>query len=113
MRRAVLDNRDVGAGATTVQRQNPFEACRLSQQRRPQRARGRTTEQCADRLPGNLACGDHSAVGLHDVERRRRADLVAQPRFDLADVPGHARLYERIDQRRHRALVLAVFGQHL
>ena len=33
MRRAVLDNRDVGAGATTVQRQNPFEACRLSQQR--------------------------------------------------------------------------------
>ena len=49
---------------------------------------------------------------LHHQERlvvETRAKLIRHAR----QIAGHVRLDERIDQRRHRALVLAIFRQHV
>ena len=93
-----------------IQRQDPRKTCHVGQQRCAER----TCRHPLNRvLMGLLATSraDNAAVGLHDVKGRRGADLGVQPRLDLGHIAAHARLDERVDERRDRALVLAVLGQ--
>ena len=111
-RLTVDDDRDVGGGAAAVAGQHPVEAGRAGDQRGAQGAGGRAGQHRGDRLVDHLGGAQHAAVALHHVERHAGRELV-QPAADVADVGAHPGLHRGVDQRGHRALVLAVLAQHL
>jgi len=109
----MLDEADIGARAPRIGGEHVVEARGLGEQARAEGAGGGTAEDRRDRPRGDLARRDDAAVRFHDVERHARAELGVETRLDGANVIGHARLHERIHDRRHRTLVLAVLGQDL
>jgi hypothetical protein len=117
VRRAALDHRHVGAGATPVEGQHFGKTGRAGQQRGAQGACGGPAQQRADRLARHLRGRDDAPVRFHDVERQRgsaaRSEPGAELAIDLAHVACDARFDEGIHQGRHGPLVLAVLGQHL
>ncbi len=114
---AVDDDRDVGGGAAAVAGQDLVEARDLGDQRGAEGAGRGAGQDGGDRLVHDLLGGEHAAVGLHHVERHVPLDVGAgegvQPGLDVADVARELRLHRGVDERRHRALVLAVLAQHL
>ncbi len=112
LRHARLDQAQVGGGATSVQRNQILEAGDLRDHRGAERACRRPGQRGGDRLVHDLLARDHAARGLHHQERLRSQ---VRPEFvvDALQVAPHVRLHERVDERRHRALVLAVLGQHV
>jgi hypothetical protein len=61
----------------------------------------------------HLAGRDHAAVGLHHLDGHSGPELGLEACADPLHVAGDATLGERVDQCRHRALVLPVFRPHL
>ena len=114
---AVQHDRHVGGGAAAVAGEDLGEPRDLRDQRGPERAGGRPGQHRRDRLVHHLVGRQHAAVGLHHVERDLPGSLPAgegvQPLGDVGDVARDVGLDRGVDQRRHRALVLAVLAQHL
>ena len=111
-RLAVDDHGDVGRGAAAVAGEDPVEARGSADQRRAQGAGGRAGQHRGDRLVHDLAGRQHAAVALHHVERHAGGDLV-EAGADVGDVGADLGLHRGVDERGHRALVLAVLAQHL
>ena len=115
-RLAVHDDRHVGGGPAAVTGQHPVEAGVGGDQRGAEGTGCRPGQHRGDRLVDHLVGGEHPAVGLHDVPRHASAPGAAhlvQPAGDAGDVRRHPRLDRGVDQRGHRALVLAVLAQHV
>ena len=110
----VDDDGDVGRRTAAVTGQHPVEPRLARDQRGAERPRGRPGQHGGDRLVHDLVGTEHTAVGLHHVERHAALPGErVQPLLDGRDVARHPGLDRRVDQRRHRALVLAVLAQHL
>ena len=112
-RLAVEDDGHVGRRAAAVAGEDPGEAGDLGDQRGAERAGGRAGQHRGDRLVDDLVGRQHAAVGLHHVERDLVAGEPEQPVGDVGDVAADVGLHGRVDERGHRALVLAVLAQHL
>ena len=107
-----FDQAEVGRGAAGVQRHEIGKAGDLRDHRAAERARGRSRQRRRDRLAHDLIGAGDAARRLHHQERlfvQFGTELVA----NAIEITAHVRLDERVDQRRHGALVFAVFGQHV
>ena len=111
--RAAFDQAHVGTGTADVRREHALDARGGRDGARPERAGRGAAEHRRDRVACDLVRGDHAAIRLHHVERGGGSELVIELLLNRADVDGDARLHERVDQRRDRALVLTVFRQDL
>ena len=87
------------------------KARHLGNHRAAERACRGSGQRGGDRLAHHLGGAGDAAARLHDQERLvlEIAELVV----DAAQIALHVRLDERIDQRGHRALVFAIFRQHV
>ena len=112
-RRAALDQAHVGAGSTDVRGQDAVVAGRHGERAGAERAGGGPGQDGRDGMLGHLAGGDDPAVRLHHIERHVRVKLAREPLVDGADVAGNPALDERVDEGRHRPLVLAVLREHV
>ena len=112
-RLAALDQTDVGAGPARVQGEHAIATGGRGEEAGAERAGGRAAQDRRDRVADHLTSRDHPAVGLHHLEWRAGPELGVQAGADPLHVARDPALGEGVDERRHRALVLAILGPDL
>ena len=112
LRLGAFDQAEVGRGAAGVERHQVGKSGDLGDDGAAERARGRPGKRRRDRLAHDLVGAGDAAARLHD-QKRLLVELLPQLVADVVEIAAHMRLDERIDQRRHRPLVFAVFGKHV
>ena len=114
-RLAVEDDRHIGRGAAPIAGQHPVEPGLAGNQRGTEHPGSWPRQHGRDRLMNHLGARQHSAVGLHHVERDSRSGgtKIGQPARDGLHVAADGGLHGGINERRHRPLVLAILRQHL
>ena len=112
MRLAAFDQAEIRRGAAGVERNHIVETRDPGDDGAADGAGRRARQRGGDRLAHHLIGAGDAARRLHHQERPL-AQPGAERLVDTAQIALHVRLDEHVDQRRHGALVLAVFGQHL
>ena len=111
LRLAAFDQAKIGRGAAGIQRHQIRKARDLGDDGRAERAGRRARERRGDRLAHHLIGAGDAAARLH---HQKRLVLQAGAKFLMhaLEIAFHMRLDEGIHQRRHRALIFAIFRQH-
>ena len=111
VRLATFDQTEVGRGPAGVKRDDVRKACYLGNDSAAQHTGGGAGKGSRDRLTNDLGGAGDATARLHDQERLvlEVAELVV----NAAQIALHVRLDERVDERRHRALVFAILRQHV
>ena len=102
----VLDDRDVGAGAADVQRDDVRQAGLAGDVGGADHPRGGPGEQRRHRLRARGGHGHDAAVRLRDVRRGRHAAR-GERLLEALEVAPHLRLHVRVEHGQGRPLVLA------
>ena len=112
MRLGTFDQAEIGRGAAGVQGDHIGKPRHLGNDRAAERAGGRPRQRRGDRFAHHLIRAGDAAARLHHQERllaQAGTELVA----DAFEIAAHMRFDEGVDEGRHRALILAVFRQHV